>query len=96
MYGGTIVETGPVAEVLGDPRHPYTRALLACELDDDAAGGRLISIPGEVPDPIAEHVACVFAPRCQYAINACRQSIPPLRDAGLARRAACIRFEELR
>ena len=96
MYGGTIVETGPVAAVLEDPRHPYTRALLACELDGDAEGGRLVSIPGEVPDPVAAHVACVFAPRCPHTIDACRTSIPALRDAGPARRAACIRFEELR
>ena len=95
MYGGTIVETGPVAAVLGTPRHPYTRALLACELDDDAAAGRLVSIPGDVPDPFAEHVACVFAPRCPHAADACRSSVPALRDAGPGRRAACVRFEEL-
>ena len=95
MYGGTVVETGPVAEVLAQPRHPYTRALLACELDHDAAGDRLVSIPGEVPDPVAEHVACVFAPRCQHAADACRQSVPELRDAGPGRRAACLRWEEL-
>jgi len=95
MYGGTVVETGPVADVLAKPRHPYTRALLACELDDDAAGGRLVSIPGEVPDPVMEHVACVFAPRCPHAIEACRSSVPALRDAGPGRQAACVRMEEL-
>jgi hypothetical protein len=37
----------------------------------------------------------VFAPRCQHAIDACRESVPMLRDAGPGRRAACLRFEEL-
>ena len=84
MYAGTIVETGPVADVLARPRHPYTRALLDCELDDHAHGGRLVSIAGEVPDPVTPHAACVFSPRCLHATDACRASIPALRDAGPA------------
>jgi peptide/nickel transport system ATP-binding protein len=95
MYGGTVVETGPVAQVLAAPRHPYTRALLACELDDAATGGALASIPGEVPDPVAEHAGCVFAPRCPHAIDACRAGAPALRHSGAGWRAACVRMEEL-
>ena len=95
MYGGTVVETGPVAEVLRDPQHPYTRALLACEIESDDEGGRLVSIPGEVQDPVAPHVACVFAPRCAHAIDVCRAGPPVLRECGAQRRVACVRFEEL-
>ena len=98
MYGGTVVETGPVAEVLANPLHPYTRALLACEIEAGDEGGRLVSIPGEVQDPVAPHVACVFAPRCAYAVAACQSTVPALRDArdtDGARRVACIRFEEI-
>lgn len=107
MYGGTVVETGPVAEVLANPRHPYTRALLACEIEAGDEGGRLVSIPGEVQDPVAPHVACVFAPRCAYAVDACRSTVPALRNVTVAamaselsamgegRRVACIRFEEI-
>ena len=95
MYGGRVVESGPVADILGAPRHPYTRALLACELDDKADGGRLVSIPGDVPDPVAIADACVFAPRCPHAAEICLAGVPALRDAGPERRAACVRWEEI-
>jgi peptide/nickel transport system ATP-binding protein len=90
-----VVETGPVAEVLARPRHPYTRALLECELDDDTQGGRLKSIPGEVQDPVAPHVACVFAPRCTHATAQCRSEVPVLVDIDGGRRVACLRQEEI-
>ncbi|MEO7938032.1 MAG: ABC transporter ATP-binding protein [Burkholderiaceae bacterium] len=95
MYGGTVVESGLVADVLAAPRHPYTRALLACEIDSDEQGGRLVSIPGEVQDPVTPHVACVFAPRCSYAQDRCRASVPALRDLGGGRMVACVRAEEI-
>jgi oligopeptide/dipeptide ABC transporter ATP-binding protein len=96
MYGGTVVETGPVAAVLAAPRHPYTRALLACEIDDDAApGSRLASIPGEVPDPVSDMHGCIFAPRCPAADARCTATVPRLRPSGESRAAACHRFEEL-
>ena len=95
MYGGTVVETGPVADVLANPHHPYTRALLECEIDANTQGGRLVSIPGEVQDPVAADLACVFAPRCAHADARCRASVPPMQDAGSQRRVACLRYGEL-
>ncbi len=95
MYGGTVVETGPVAEVLARPRHPYTRALLECEIESDDQGARLVSIPGEVQDPVAPHVACVFAPRCKYAQDACRAGVPQLLVVDEQHMVACIRAQEL-
>ena len=93
MYGGTVVETGPVADVVADPRHPYTKALLSCEIDPDGEGP-LRSIKGEVPDPVQEGGQCVFAPRCGHVIAGCLGSEPPLQAVSGARRAACIRAHE--
>lgn len=96
MYGGTVVETGPAAEVLTRPRHPYTRALLECELEDDVHDGRLKSIPGEVQDPVKPMAACVFAPRCVHANAQCHVAVPLPRDVGTGHRASCFRLEEIR
>jgi oligopeptide/dipeptide ABC transporter ATP-binding protein len=93
MYGGTVVETGPVEAVLAGPRHPYTRALLDCEIEDDDEG-RLVSIPGEVPSPTSAMTACVFAPRCAHAEARCRAAVPPLDAVGPDRRSACFRALE--
>jgi oligopeptide/dipeptide ABC transporter ATP-binding protein len=89
MYGGTVVETGPVASVCADPRHPYTAALLACELDDEPGGGRLVSIQGDVPDPVVTPPGCVFAPRCALAEAICQDTPQPLRDVRDGRQVAC-------
>ncbi len=94
MYGGVLVESGPVAEVLARPKHPYTRALLDCEIEDDRQG-RLVSIPGDVPDPVTELKACVFAPRCAFVAEACRERQPPLVTVGAGRTSACIRTHEV-
>jgi oligopeptide/dipeptide ABC transporter ATP-binding protein len=94
MYGGTIVESGPVAAICEAPKHPYTKALLACEIEEDAQG-ELVSIPGDVPDPVAGVRGCIFAPRCAYAIDRCRIEAPRLRPVGPDRAAACHRAEEV-
>ncbi len=94
MYGGVVVESGPVAEVLARPRHPYTSALLACEIEDGQEG-QLVSIPGEVPDPVAPLTACVFAPRCAHAQPICQGRQPPLMPAGPERATACVRAAEI-
>ncbi len=95
MYGGAVVETGPVAAVIGRPLHPYTQALLACETDLDAdGGGRLRSIPGDVPDPVSILPGCIFADRCAYVAADCRAAPPPLALKAAGHRAACIRVPD--
>jgi len=94
MYGGTVVETGPVAQVLARPRHPYTRALLDCEIEDDHEG-RLATIPGEVPGATWTMTACIFASRCEHAADICRQGAPELAAVGDGRKTACKRSLEV-
>jgi oligopeptide/dipeptide ABC transporter ATP-binding protein len=88
MYAGRIVEEGPVAEVLGQPRHPYTEGLLraAPRLEP----GKLMPIPGAVPRLDALPPGCAFAPRCPYWRDACDAAVPELRAASPAHRARCI------
>jgi len=86
LYGGLVVEAGPAAAVTGAPAHPYTAALLACTLD---GAGRLPSIPGDVPDPVAEPPGCIFAPRCPLAEARCEGEPQALRAVGAGHTVAC-------
>jgi oligopeptide/dipeptide ABC transporter ATP-binding protein len=70
MYGGRIVESGPVKEVFTNPRHPYTRGLLAAS-DMTATNGRLSTIPGSVPAAGRFPDGCVFRTRCTHAADDC-------------------------
>ena len=77
MYLGRIVEQGTVDEVLGNPRHPYTRALLSAVPSVDAATQReIIRLQGELPSPVNPPSGCHFHPRCPQAMPECRQTYP--------------------
>ncbi|MEE8522576.1 MAG: ABC transporter ATP-binding protein [Thermoanaerobaculia bacterium] len=96
MYGGRLVEEGPCERVLGDPRHPYTEALLACLPPLPGDGGRrsrkLPVVPGEAP-PSADAVpGCCFAPRCAYRFERCDEE--PGMYVDRDRRVWCFRYEE--
>ena len=82
MYGGLVMEQGPAAMVLDEPRHPYTRALLEAhlELGVHYTDRPLRTIPGTVPDPLHPEPGCPFAPRCALAEARCARAIPPLVD----------------
>ena len=91
MYAGEVVEEAPVDALFHDPRHPYTRALLACDpAVVDPASGRLPVIGGRVPDLSALPGGCAFAPRCPVALAACRTP-PPRRTPAPGRSALCHR-----
>jgi len=82
MYAGKVMERGPVARVLSDPAHPYTRALLRC-LPGGRTGGETGGIPGDLPDPRSPSPGCRFEPRCPHAVDACAVGDqPPFYDVG--------------
>jgi peptide/nickel transport system ATP-binding protein len=76
MYAGRFVETGPVAELLRRPRHPYTVGLMASSVGDKAPGAHLEAIPGQPPDPGSTLPFCSFAPRCAHMGEACLAGLP--------------------
>lgn len=95
MYGGQVVEKGPVADVLGAPRHPYTRALLASMPSAGRKGEKLASIRGQVPLAGTHGVGCRFASRCDFAVAACTERPIPLIPLDDVRSSRCIRVDDL-
>ena len=97
MYLGKIVELGTAEDVIERPAHPYTRALVSAipTPNPDAERNRKrIVLGGDPPSPINPPSGCAFHPRCPYAIDKCKEIVPPLvvRDG---REAACIRLGEI-
>lgn len=88
MYAGEIVESGSVADIFHNPKHPYTKALIA-SVDDVPRGQKLNAIQGSPPALTALPAGCAFEPRCSVAVSACKSSIP-LKTAG-NRTWRCIR-----
>lgn len=76
MYGGLIMETGPSKEIIENPRHPYTKALLASspKFGTSYRNHELHPISGRVTDPAKPEAGCPFAPRCSLASEKCRET----------------------
>jgi peptide/nickel transport system ATP-binding protein len=72
MYGGRIVESGALREVVALPAHPYTKGLLSSTVHGARRGKRLEAIPGAPPRLDRPPQGCAFAPRCGIADAACR------------------------
>lgn len=78
MYLGRIIEFGAARDVLENPRHPYTRALLASVLSPDPDQGVPdIQVGASFPNPLDPPSGCAFHPRCPLASDECREAIPP-------------------
>lgn len=91
MYAGRLVETGSVWDVFDDPRHPYTRGLLASLLTAQNLGQRAYAIPGSPPSVEARPAGCPFEPRCENPAKSaiCRGARPPITDIAPGRTLAC-------
>ncbi|WP_270933572.1 ABC transporter ATP-binding protein [Falsiroseomonas oryzae] len=94
MYAGQVVESGPTAEVIAHPRHPYTRGLTESLPSLDDPDRVLHPIPGQVPDLAALDAGCRFRNRCVMAVAGCAQPVPLL-PAGEGRLSRCIRAAEV-
>ena len=95
MYLGQLMETGGADEIYEDPKHPYTRALIAAIPEPDPArrGQPKVVLEGDVPSPIDPPSGCVFHTRCAHVQDRCRAEKPLLRDLiasdGGTRQVAC-------
>ncbi|SRR5579871_2624714 len=89
MYLGQVVEAGGTDEVLGNPRHPYTKVLLA------ASEGKGVKIEGEPPNPAQAPSGCPFHPRCAFAEERCRKERQPLLGNENGRKVACWKWDQL-
>jgi oligopeptide/dipeptide ABC transporter ATP-binding protein len=79
LYAGEMVELGTADDLLHAPRHPYTRALLACDLKRAGRSeGRFLTIPGKLPDAAGPRRGCVFSPRCAARFGPCAEHAPPV------------------
>jgi oligopeptide/dipeptide ABC transporter ATP-binding protein len=89
MYAGQVVESGSVTDIFTDPRHPYTRGLLASLPSLEDPERRLVAISGSVPSPVAWPEGCRFRPRCPRAFERCGEMPPLFELAGRGRAARC-------
>ncbi|MBW6454567.1 MAG: ABC transporter ATP-binding protein [Trueperaceae bacterium] len=89
MYGGLVMERGPVREVFRDPIHPYTMGLKNAFPTLEGAKRELVSIPGAPPNLLVPPTGCRFAERCPFATDRCREERPELVEIVPGRLAAC-------
>lgn len=94
MYAGKIVEEGDVHSIFGDPKHPYTKGLLASIPSIKNKQDKLDSIPGLVPNPLNMPKGCRFEPRCKYALPICKENQPDMTVLREERRVSCFLYEE--
>ena len=94
MYLGGIVESGPVAEVLRSPSHPYTKGLINALPKLDALDEPLTPIPGDIPSPLERPPGCVFHTRCPEEIaDRCNATVPKRTEVAKGHDVSCFALE---
>lgn len=76
LYNGEVMEVGPMEDVLTDPKHPYTKALIQSIPSLSSNVDEIKPIPGEPPNPLEDIQGCPFWPRCSYAMDICKSEKP--------------------
>ena len=94
MYAGHLLEMGPAADVMGEPRHPYTRLLREAAPDPEGEFGRdtRFEARGDPPDLTALPSGCPFAPRCPFVRPECETALPEWREVGAEHRVRCVLY----
>jgi oligopeptide/dipeptide ABC transporter ATP-binding protein len=93
MYAGRIVETGTTEEVFSNPRHPYTRGLMAAVPSAAHRRGELASIRGTVPELVDPEPSCRFSTRCPFAVEICRTTDPETIAIGDTHSVSCFAYQ---
>ena len=92
MYLGRVVEIGPTVEVLKEPRHPYTQALVSvAPVPNPRKRRKRMILQGEVPNPIDVPSGCRFHPRCPIATDECKMTDPPFVEITTRHQVACLK-----
>jgi oligopeptide/dipeptide ABC transporter ATP-binding protein len=96
LYLGRVMEVGPSSRVIGQPKHPYTEALISAVPEPGLAQQRRrIVLEGDLPSPADPPSGCVFRTRCPYVLAECSKQVPQLRNVGPDHQVACIRTDIL-
>ncbi|BEP28080.1 ABC transporter ATP-binding protein [Helicovermis profundi] len=93
MYAGKVVEEAEVKELFKKPTHPYTIGLLKSIPKLEGNSDILDTIEGSVPNPLHLPEGCYFAPRCKFATEKCRTTMPELRNMGNGHKVRCFLVE---